>query len=168
MATPVLAKMKKFDPKDPNPCSECSYCCEYVALEIDAPTTVRDFDTIYWYVLHKDVWVYIDTENDWYIQFNTKCEKLVDQRCGHYHSRPVMCRSYAVKSCSRYGTGEGEEKVIFKNQNDLFNYLSKRRPSMYKKLIERTQTQNVQKSIPVILKTKSKPKPSKAKIQVLV
>lgn len=124
----------KLDPNNPMPCAGCSYCCEYVALELDYPTTVRDFDNIYWYLIHKDVWVYIDHENDWYVQFNSPCEKLEGHLCGHYPERPQMCREYAVKECSRYGEGESEEKFLFKNEKDLFDYMIKRRPAMFSKL----------------------------------
>ena len=62
MPDPVLGVKKAFDPNDTNPCEGCSYCCEYIAMEIDKPTTVNDFDYIFWYLIHKDVWVYVDEE----------------------------------------------------------------------------------------------------------
>jgi len=69
MPEPRLPKQQRtYDPKNPNPCLGCSNCCEYIATQIDRPTTIRDFDQIIWYLIHKDVWVYIDEENDWYIQ----------------------------------------------------------------------------------------------------
>jgi len=154
MSDPILGNQKKLDPNDPNPCSGCSYCCEYIALEIDTPTTVRDFDNIYWYLIHKNVWIYIGLENDWHIQFNTPCEKLEGHLCGHYSERPIMCRSYAVRDCTRYGSGS-DEKVMFKNEIDYFDYLSKRRPAIFKKLKERTHLE-YPKAIPKILASKEK------------
>lgn len=138
MPTPVLPQQnKKLDPNDPNPCSGCSYCCEYMAIEIDRPETVRDFDNIYWYVIHKDVWVYVDFDNDWYVQFNTPCEKLEGHLCGNYFNRPMMCREYKVEDCSRYGEGGPDEKILIRNEVDLFQYLAKKRPVLYEKLKER-------------------------------
>ncbi len=138
MPDPVIPERnKKLDKKDPNPCSNCSYCCEYVAIEIDKPETARDFDNIYWYIIHKDVWVYSDHENDWYIQFNSPCEKLEGHLCGNYFNRPMMCRDYSVKHCSRYGDGDPEEKVLFKNEVDLFQYLKKKRPAVFEKMKKR-------------------------------
>lgn len=134
MPDPRLPDTKKFNPKDPNPCAGCSQCCEYIALGLDYPTTVKDFDEILWFIIHRDVWIYIDDENDWYIQFNTPCEKLDNMRCGYYPNRPNVCRDYEPKDCVRYGDGDEPEKYMFKNEVDLFRYLAKKRPKMYKKL----------------------------------
>lgn len=145
MPDPVLPKeYKKYDPKDPNPCSGCSNCCEYVSLEIDTPTSMADFDNIFWYVIHKDVWVYIDDENDWYIQFNTPCDKLVDQRCDFYPHRPQICRDYHPENCVRYGDEE-PEKYMFKNEEDLFKYLAKKRPKLYEKMKKKFKLKKIDK-----------------------
>ena len=133
MPEPKLGPIKDFDPNDPNPCASCSHCCEYISLEIDKPTTVKDFDYLVWYLIHKDVWVYIDDENDWYIQFNTPCDKLDNQRCGYYPHRPTICRDYEPESCLRYGEGE-PDKYMFKNEIDLFDYMKKKWPKTYIKL----------------------------------
>lgn len=134
MPEPKLPKVfKEYDPKDSNPCSGCSHCCEYISLEIDKPTELKDFDNILWYILHKDVWVYIDEEKDWYIQFNTPCEKLVDKRCGFYPTRPQICRDYEPEACVRYSR-DYEESYMFKNEEDLYRYLAKKRPAIYEKM----------------------------------
>lgn len=137
MPDPVLpAKFKAFDPQDKNPCSGCSNCCEYIALEIDRPRSVRDFDHILWYVLHRDVWVYVDDEGGWYVQFNTPCEKLENRRCGYYEDRPQICREYEPKECVRY-VEQTPEKYLFKNERDLLDYLEKKRPAVFKKMREK-------------------------------
>jgi len=137
MAEPELPKEKKiFDPENPTPCAGCSNCCEYIALELDKPTTLKDFDQIIWYLLHKDVWVYIDDSGDWYMQFNTVCEKLENRRCTYYPHRPHMCRDYDPADCIRY-EGEQEEVFFFKNEEDLFRYLAKKRPKTFQKLKEK-------------------------------
>ncbi|MBU3759972.1 MAG: YkgJ family cysteine cluster protein [Candidatus Omnitrophica bacterium] len=137
MPDPALPSAPKaFNPRDPNPCAGCSNCCEYLALEIDRPRTVRDFDHILWYVLHKDVWVYIDDEGGWFIQFNTPCEKLVSRRCTYYGERPAICRDYAPRECVRY-VDQAAEKALFKNEKDFLDYLKRKRPAMYRKLMSR-------------------------------
>lgn len=145
MPDPVLPKAEKpFDSKDPNPCAGCSNCCEYVALEIDTPTSLSDFDNIFWYVLHKDVWIYVDDEKDWYIQFNTPCDKLVDRRCDYYPHRPQLCRDYEPENCVRYGEGE-PEKYLFKNEADLFRYLEKKRPKIFDKMKKKFKLKDLRK-----------------------
>lgn len=137
MPDPVLPKRKKvFDPKDSNPCEGCSNCCEYIAVNLDNPSTVNDFDEIVWFLIHKDVWVYIDDEDDWYIQFNTVCDKLENRRCGYYPHRPKICRAYQPKDCVRYNE-DAPEKYLFKNELDLYRYMAKRRPKTFEKLKEK-------------------------------
>ncbi len=130
MPEPKVGNLKEFDPKDANACQGCSYCCEYVALEIDTPTSAKDFDFILWYVIHKDVWVYVDDQNDWYIQFNTPCEKLEQRRCSYHPQRPQICRDYEAKTCYRY-VDEYEEEYVLKNEEDLYDYLAKKKPKVF-------------------------------------
>jgi hypothetical protein len=50
-----------------NDCSNCNgKCCRYVAVEIDKPTTLKDFENIKWFVCHKNVNVFIDDDNSWF------------------------------------------------------------------------------------------------------
>lgn len=136
MPEPYFPGKKILDANDPNPCSGCSNCCEYVVLEIDKPTTLKDFDQLFWYLLHQDVWVYLDHEGSWNVQFNTPCKKLDDRRCGIYTRRPYVCRGYQVDNCSRYGEGEAE-KVLLTCEEDLFRYLAEKRPAMFAKFSKR-------------------------------
>ncbi|MDP3920642.1 MAG: YkgJ family cysteine cluster protein [Candidatus Omnitrophota bacterium] len=137
MPDPVLPDThRKLDKKDPNPCAGCSNCCEYMSLEIDKPTTVTEADQILWYLLHKDVWVYVEGNYDWYVQFNTPCEKLHNYRCQVYENRPMICRKYEPVSCLRYG-GDSTEKYLFKNDVDYLRYLAARKPKLFKGLSEK-------------------------------
>lgn len=118
----------------PDPCQGCSECCEHVAIEIDAPTTLNDFEEILWFIIHKKVWVWIDEDDDsWQVQFDSACRWLEDHRCKHYEARPQICRDYPSENCVRHGEGE-LYKYTFREPEDLFNYLKKRRPKMYEKL----------------------------------
>ncbi len=150
MADPYLPDNREFDPKDPNPCAGCSHCCEYISLEIDKPNTVKDFDYIAWYLMHKDVWVYINGDNEWFLQFNTPCEKLVDQRCDYYPHRPQVCRDYSPVDCFRHAD-EVDEKFLFKNEIDLHKYMEKKRPAVFKKLKAKINIPALKKSPSVIV-----------------
>jgi len=113
----------KSDEENMNLCSGCSLCCEYVSVELDKPTGKGDYDEVVWLLLHKNVWVYIDDEDDWYVQFNTPCEKLGDDKlCGIYHNRPNVCRKHSQDSCERYGEGSPYKK-IFRKKEDFIKWL---------------------------------------------
>ncbi len=94
-------------------CEHCNgQCCRYLALPIDKPKTRRDFDDIRWYLLHRNVLVFVE-DGDWYIQFTTPCRHLgADHRCGIYDRRPAICREYATAECD-YRAGEYEYDLLF-------------------------------------------------------
>jgi len=113
--------------KNKNLCKGCSLCCEYVCVEIDKPETKNDYDQIIWMLLHKDVWVYFDDKNEWYVQFNTQCEVLTnDKLCGIYHNRPRICRKHSQDSCERYGEGTIYKK-IFRKKEDFIQWLKEKK-----------------------------------------
>jgi len=78
------------------PCDECGgSCCRYVAIEIDKPTAKGDYDHIRWYLVHRDVNVFIDHDKKWFIEFRTTCEHQgSDNRCQIYDTRPRICRGH--------------------------------------------------------------------------
>ena len=105
-------------------CQTCgAKCCRYVAIEIDQPDTARDFHDIRWYLCHKDVWVFVDHDDSWYVQFNTPCEFLEkNSTCGIYDSRPAICRAHDPRDCE--DTGDNEcQKFMLKTVEDLDMYL---------------------------------------------
>lgn len=66
-----------------------------MAIEIDRPTTKREYDDIRWYLLHKNINVFIDHDGDWHVEFQTPCEALADDhRCMQYEKRPQICRDH--------------------------------------------------------------------------
>jgi len=70
-------------------------CCRYVATEIDEPASKKDYGNIRWYLMHRDVHVFIDHEDEWYLEFETPCENLgSDNRCTIYEDRPHICREH--------------------------------------------------------------------------
>lgn len=81
------------------PCLTCALCCSYVAVEIDAPSSMRAATDILWYLYHGGVSIYADDEG-WMVQVDTRCRHLLDDnKCGIYEHRPPMCRTYDEKSC---------------------------------------------------------------------
>jgi len=113
------------DDKNKDLCADCSLCCEAVTIELDPPTDYEDLDNILWYVLHKDVVVYLDEEDDWYISFKAKCEALDDAKlCTAYNTRPNVCREYTQDGCEKYGDGPFW-KVLFANRQMWLDHIEK-------------------------------------------
>lgn len=110
------------------PCIECgAKCCRYVSVEMDRPTCKADYYTIRWYLLHRNVHVYIDHDNDWYVEFITECEALQpDHRCGAYETRPQVCRDHGwpAGSCEHF---EVPYKVYFKTSAEYEAWLDRRK-----------------------------------------
>lgn len=123
-------KFDLYDKEKENPCDGCTICCEYVALELDEPESKEDFDEIKWFLLHKDVWVYIDNDDTWNIQFNSKCQKL-DERgwCGIYEERPEICRNHESDGCEKHGEGSAY-KEIWKSYEEFIEWLRENRAEM--------------------------------------
>lgn len=114
-------------------CEGCGLCCKYVALEIDKPEDEKDFDQIRWFLIHKNVWVFIDHDNSWNIQFNTPCENLNEKMLCSIHPlalgtkedhRPKICDDYELDSCEKWGDGPAF-KVLFKNEKEFLEWAKK-------------------------------------------
>lgn len=107
-----------------NPCSGCIKCCLYVAIELDAPEDDDDYQNIRWYVAHKNVWIFIDHDDSWNVQFNTPCEKLDPKGwCNIYEKRPKICREYTTDGCEKYGEGN-TYKILFKNLEEFDEWIA--------------------------------------------
>lgn len=105
-------------------CKGCdSMCCKYVVTEIDVPENKEDFENIKWFVCHKDVYVFVDDEDKWYLEFITPCEYLdIDGWCKIYEKRPKICREYDHEECLFHNENY-EEKYRFEKISDVENYL---------------------------------------------
>ncbi len=85
--------------RKPVPCTTCGLCCTYVAIEIDAPSTLRRATQLLWYLYHEGVSLYASGD-DWMVQFESRCKNLLpDRRCGVYETRPHLCREYSEQDC---------------------------------------------------------------------
>ena len=107
-----------------NLCDECDLCCRHIAVEIDKPETKKEYDQIKWFLLHKEVWVFIDNDNSWNLQVNNKCEKLgQDGFCTYYKKRPAICRDYSADSCEKNGDGKSF-KILWKSLQEFEDWIS--------------------------------------------
>ena len=81
-------------------CDHCTArCCKYFALPVDSPTTREDYDTLRWFLLHRDATLFTD-DDTWYLLVHTECKHLQpDNRCGIYEVRPQVCREYSTEGC---------------------------------------------------------------------
>jgi Fe-S-cluster containining protein len=104
-------------------CEKCDgKCCKYVAIEIDNPTELKDFEDIRWYVAHKNIQVYVDEDYQWHVEFLTPCEFLGENNsCQIYEKRPVICREYGQDECLFYN--DYEEKYTFKSIEEIDDYV---------------------------------------------
>jgi Fe-S-cluster containining protein len=102
-----------------NLCDQCAaLCCRYVALPIDNPEDVRDYDNVRWYLMHENIHVFVE-KKQWYIGFATKCKHLQpDNRCGVYETRPRICRDYTTDNCDWHG-GTYEYDHLFTSAEQL-------------------------------------------------
>lgn len=117
-------------------CAGCTICCRHIAIELDKPDTFEEFTEIIWYLMHENVVVGIDHEDEWYIEFKTKCKALnKDNRCDIYELRPQICRDYDPEECERNGEGE-VWKYCFTNREEFLKYLEKANPGMHKKILD--------------------------------
>ena len=101
-----------------NPCDGCDLCCRHIAVEIDEPESEKEFGQIRWFLLHEDVWVFIDNDNSWNLQVNRPCVKLKDNMCSYYEKRPQICRDYSAENCERNGDGDSF-KLMWKNLEEF-------------------------------------------------
>lgn len=119
-------------------CKLCNQCCKHVALEIDAPTTREEFEEILWYLMHKNINVYIaegdeedyddEPEEEWFIEFLTPCESLLpDGKCKIYEDRPQICGDYDPETCVEHGEGE-PHKFHFSTREDFLEFLESNYP----------------------------------------
>lgn len=103
-------------------CDQCSaLCCRYFVLEIDTPETRRAYDDIRWYLIHENVFVFIEKKK-WYLGIYSRCKHLqMDNRCGIYETRPKICREYSTDNCDYHG-GEYDWDILFSSAEQLERY----------------------------------------------
>ncbi len=112
-------------------CLACTGCCRYIAIGIDKPRSKALVDQYVWFLLHRNVQIYIDNENTWNVLFITPCTKLQpDGKCEIYKTRPQLCKDYSPDSCSRTGK---DHKVLFETPEAMLKYLKDEKEKRKKK-----------------------------------
>ncbi len=108
-------------------CVACHGCCNYVTIELDFPKSSRARDEYRWYLLHRNVEIFIDNDESWQLLFKTPCDRLgTDGMCKVYESRPDICRAYSADGCSRTGK---DHQHLFATPEELDAFLSKKKRS---------------------------------------
>jgi uncharacterized protein len=116
-------------PRNQVGCLTCALCCSYIAVEIDAPSSVKSATEILWHLYHHQVSVYRDSDDDWVVQFETRCRHLLpDNKCGIYATRPHICREYSEESCEVNAEDEG---TTFYTPQAFLDYLKGRSKRIY-------------------------------------
>ena len=95
---------KKTDKDNKKLCKNCTKCCEYICISIDKPTTKTAIDEIIWFLLHENIEVFIDNDNDWTVEIKTKCKALTKKNghCKIYEQRPEVCKEHDHEECEHH------------------------------------------------------------------
>lgn len=135
---PILQKESE------HPCFNCAKCCTYVALEIDKPTTMKEYDYVLWYLLHQGVSVFVDLDGVWHLKFESRCQHLSEQGlCGIYETRPAICRDFDWRECENHlPPDEPADKWVWDDAEDFLAWFEENRPkthARFKRYMRRRQ-----------------------------
>lgn len=104
------------------PCLSCGLCCNYIAVDIEEPRTLKSATDILWYLYHPGVSIYAEGE-DWMVVFETRCQhQLDDHRCSIYEVRPQICRAFDENDCEVNSEEIGE---AFYTPREFLTYLER-------------------------------------------
>ncbi|MHC4779902.1 MAG: YkgJ family cysteine cluster protein [Planctomycetota bacterium] len=106
-------------------CGKCpAMCCRYIALEIDTPEDSEDWDNLRWYLLHRNVSIYV-TDEDWHLCVDVPCRYLNRNRCTIHESKPLLCRRHDPDECE-FANPDYELDLEFRSWEDLKAYMKKK------------------------------------------
>ncbi|GEM_PF-258813 len=127
---------RKEIPPGVSPCMFCSAkCCRYLAVQIDKPTSRRQFDYLEWFLLHEKTAVFVE-RGSWYLLVYTPCQHLrADNRCGIYERRPMICRSYNTRRCEY--EDDWVYEMLFETAEQVREYAEALLPAGRKRVILR-------------------------------
>lgn len=117
-------------------CRGCVKCCTYITIEIDAPRAAWEYDQWIWALHHRNIQLYVERPERWFIHVETVCEKLNDEgRCSIYGRHPVLCREYDPRACERR-LPLADTRAWFEDGAGLEGWLREERPAHYRRLME--------------------------------
>ncbi|MHC5040687.1 MAG: YkgJ family cysteine cluster protein [Planctomycetota bacterium] len=106
-------------------CKGCpALCCRYIAWEIDTPEDEEDFDNLRWYLIHKNVSVYV-TDDEWHLCVDVPCRHLKGNRCQIHDVKPLLCRQHDPDECE-YNNPNYQLDHEFRSWEDLRAYMRKK------------------------------------------
>ncbi len=116
-------------------CAGCTRCCETVSIEVDAPRAPWEYDQWIWVLHHRNLELYVEKPERWYLHIETRCEQLKDDgRCRIYGRHPVLCREYDPRDCERrYPLSD--VTAWFKCAEDMERWMQEKRPGHWKRLV---------------------------------
>jgi Fe-S-cluster containining protein len=115
-------------------CLTCGLCCTYLAVGIDGPTNAKSATEILWHLYHEGITIYRDGDNEWMVQFESRCRHLLDDnKCGIYEQRPHICRDYSEESCEVNADGVG---TTFYSPAEFLAWLEKNKKRVYKSILD--------------------------------
>jgi len=102
-------------------------------LEIDRPTTMKEYDYIVWYLIHGGVSVFVDLGGVWHLKFESRCQHLSPQGlCGIYETRPAICRDFDWRECENHlPADEAADKWVWDDAAAFLAWLEERRPKTF-------------------------------------
>jgi len=111
-------------------CKKCdAFCCRHIAVQIEKPVSKKGIDNVRWYLLHENVWVSIDHDGNWLLEFRTPCRNIdKDFKCSDYDGRPQICRDYPGKDelCERQADDKSYSQ-LFINEKEFDLYIRNRK-----------------------------------------
>lgn len=111
----------RFDDK----CKSCpAMCCKYIALEIDTPRDMEDYDNLRWYLLHKNVSIYV-TDRKWHLCVDVPCRYLKRNRCTIHETKPALCKMHDPEECE-FANPDFKLDLEFRGWEDLKAYMIKK------------------------------------------
>jgi len=109
-------------------CDKCkAECCKYVTVDLATPEDKEDWDEVKWMLLHKNIMVYKDLDNDWQVEFRTPCKHIDPKtfKCSIYDKRPQPCKDHGTDECEN--NDEEWAEVILLKPEDVDEYLKKKK-----------------------------------------
>jgi Fe-S-cluster containining protein len=115
-------------------CLTCGLCCTYIAVGIDGPKNAKAATEILWHLYHEGVSIYQDGDDEWMVQFESRCRHLLDDnKCAIYEQRPHICREYSQVSCEVNSEGTG---LTFYAPDEFLDYLALKHKRVYRAICE--------------------------------
>lgn len=115
------------------PCLECGYCCTYLAVGINTPSTPRFATDVLWYLYHERVSVHRDVDGEWSVVFETRCRNLqADFKCSVYAQRPHICRRFDETGCEVNAPDQRDR--VFQSATEFLEYLRGWKPRTFARM----------------------------------